>query len=77
MSNQNQSPRAGIDLILDRIATDATFRQHLLDNPTAALGGIEGLNVQEPADTAGYMKPLCGPYSCAKSCTRTCNETYR
>ena len=62
------------DQILDRIAGDPTFHQHLLDNTAQALQSAGFAAALETGDVAGYaaIARPCTNFTCN---TQTCNAT--
>ena len=71
MSTQKtwQQRRAGVDEILARIASDATYRQQLLADPAAALPAT---GLADEAEVSGYLAARCGPLSTSCPPKATC-----
>jgi hypothetical protein len=81
MSEQIDNRRAVVEQILDRIATDPTYRQQLVDNPAQALEALRPGSATPAAgdDTSGYMMCQGPPYTCDQTCGGsgpTCRVTY-
>jgi hypothetical protein len=64
-----QQRRAGVTAILERIARDPSYREHLLDSPAAALRVVGGpAAVDERPEVVGYG--WCG-FTCGDTCRVT------
>jgi hypothetical protein len=78
MNERSDKSRAAVQQIVDRIGSDAAFRQQLVDDPAAALAGL-GLGGQE--EVSGYLFRMdctetCGTYPDGGT-GNTCNGTCR
>lgn len=73
MSTQKsgQQRQADLDRIIERIASDPTYRQELLAQPATALA--EAGIVDQPA-VVGYRAPVCGPKSTSCPPMVTCGK---
>jgi hypothetical protein len=79
LNNTAHQQRLVADQILDRITSDPTFHQQLLDNTTYALRSAGFAPALDAAEVVGYARPVarpcshtcgpwwtCAPYSCTK-----------
>lgn len=90
-ANQANKLRGELEKVLDRIASDPTYRQQLLDNPRAVLAATVGVDLEgDVPEVAGYAKCTpggtcsstmgCAPAgtcssTCGQSCTTSPNYT--
>jgi hypothetical protein len=66
-----QRRRVGVTAILERIAHDPGYREHLLDSPAAVARAVGGpATADHESDVVGYRTAPCR-YTCGHTCAVT------
>jgi hypothetical protein len=65
-SNHVMSRRAAVQAILERIASDAGYRQRLIEHPATALQSfVNSTTVDDTPEVVGLCRyTICSPYTC-------------